>query len=73
MMRKRRLFHRWQPVVISDRLAPRATGRDGRAVRDRRAMRDLPRNVPPVAIGTLRALAVLADRLAAPANDAPPF
>ena len=26
---------RWQPVGNSDRLAPRATGRDGRAVRDR--------------------------------------
>ena len=33
--RKCRLFHRWQPVGNSDRLAPRATGRDGRAVRDR--------------------------------------
>ena len=33
--RKCRLFHRWQPVGISDRFAPRATGRDGRAVRDR--------------------------------------
>ena len=37
--RKCRLFHRWQPVGNSDRFAPRATGRDGRAVRDRSTLR----------------------------------
>ena len=39
--RKCRPFHRWQPVGNSDRFAPRATGRDDQAVRDRSTLRPL--------------------------------
>ena len=45
--RKCRPFHRWQPVGNSDRFAPRATGRDGRAREARPAAAPAAAGVQP--------------------------